>query len=260
VAIYVTGEDDGQFDGADRLYFFGEKFRGPEMDQKYTDERAYWLDIGGAAGPRITSQDATPQFNLTPPPHFAATIHAEESLVWWTLHSIYMDTQDTWFWARLQPLGGGQSATAQLPYTAPYPVASEPATLRLEEISRAYVWNVNPDHRTTIAVNNQAVLDESWDGYHVRKVFTAAVPPGTLVHGTNTVTVGAWVLPGLTADDIHVNYWELDYRRSFQAWQDQIDFHAEATGAQEYAVSGFDSADVLIWNVTNAAQASRCGS
>ena len=53
VAIAVTGDTDGRFDDADRIVFFGQKFRGTEFQEKYTDERVYWLDIGGAAGPRI---------------------------------------------------------------------------------------------------------------------------------------------------------------------------------------------------------------
>ena len=59
VAIRVTGEVDGRFDGADLLTFFGQKFRGTEFQEKYTDERVYWLDIGGTAGLRIADVDAT---------------------------------------------------------------------------------------------------------------------------------------------------------------------------------------------------------
>jgi len=43
VAIRVTGQADGRFDAGDVIEFFGERFRGPEMQQKYTDERVYWL-------------------------------------------------------------------------------------------------------------------------------------------------------------------------------------------------------------------------
>ena len=250
VAIYVSGEADGKFDGSDALYFFGEKFRGPEMDQKYTDERVYWLDTGGTAGPRMTSVDATPQFDRTPPADFATTLHAEESMVWWTLYSLHMDTQDTWFWNRLQ-LPYSAPVTATLPYTVPYPTNAQ-ATLRLEEISSTTsVWNVNPDHRTTATLNGTPILDQTWDGPQVRKVFSAPVPAGVLTHGINGLDVGAWTLPGTSSDDIYINYWELDYRRQFKAWQDQLDFRAEAGGTQEYATTGFSGPDVAIWDVTN---------
>ncbi len=77
VAIDVSNEANGVFGPADRILFFGQKFRGTQFQEKYTDERVYWLDIGGAAGPRITNLDATPQGNLQAPNDIAATVHAE---------------------------------------------------------------------------------------------------------------------------------------------------------------------------------------
>ena len=102
VAIRVTGDADGRFDGADLLTFFGQKFRGTEFQEKYTDERVYWLEIGGAAGPRIADVDATPHGDLTPPQDVAATVHAEVDTIWfplWTTQLVNV-TQDTWFWKR----------------------------------------------------------------------------------------------------------------------------------------------------------------
>ena len=77
VAINVSNEASGVFGSADRILFFGQKFRGTQFQEKYTDERVYWLDIGGAAGPRIEDLDATPQGNLVAPNDIAATVHAE---------------------------------------------------------------------------------------------------------------------------------------------------------------------------------------
>ncbi len=251
VAIYLTGADDGRFDGSDRLYFFGEKFRGPEMDQKYTDERVYWLDIGGAAGPRMAAVDATPRYDRTPPADFATTLRAEESLVWWTLYSLDLakETQDTWFWKRLQ-LVSGSVLTSTLPYTVPYP-ANAAATLRFEEISYGYNDNVNPDHRTKAAFNGKEIVDQTWDGQYVRQGIQRRPSPGALQHGTNTLAVGMWAAPGTTSDEIYVNYWEVDYRRLFRAWDNQLDFRAETGGIQEYRAGGFASPDVLIWDVTD---------
>ncbi len=232
VAIYVTGEADGKFDANDRVYFFGEKFRSTDqMEEKYTDERVYWLDMGGAAGPRMGVVDATPQGNLTPPADFATTIRAEQSNVWWSLYTLGMDTQDTWFWTRFQVLSSSV-LTATLPYTVPYP-ANSSATLRLEEISNSYSYYVNPDHRTVAAMNGTPVLDQTWDGLRVRKVLTAVVPAGVLVHGRNNLDVGAWLPKDISSDDVYANYWELDYRRLFRAFEGQIDFRAEASGSQE---------------------------
>ena len=250
VAIRVAGEADGRFDPGDYVEFFGERFRGPEMDQKYTDERVYWLDGGAAAGPRIPDVDATPRGDLTPPTDFATTLRAEQSNFWWTLHTLTMDTQDSWFWDRLQPQRAGHGITHTLPYPVPDPAPGFTATLRLEEISRAPASSVNPDHRTTIGLNDTLLADTFWDGKQ-RQVFTVGVPAGLLVSGVNTVTVGALNPPGIEADDVYVNYWELDYRRQFRPWNGQLDFRAAEGGPHEYAVAGWPSAQVAVWDVSD---------
>ena len=258
VAIRVEGEADGQFSGADRLLFFGEKFRGPEMLQKYTDENVYWLEIGGTAGPRIAEVDAAPTGDLTAPAHFTDTVHAEESLVWWTHHTLSLARngfEDTWFWRYLTtPTGAGQVITATMPYTIPYPAAGQPARFRLHELSRSGNVAVTPDHRTTIAVNGYAALDQTWDGKWVLKTFATTLPAGTLTHGLNTIAVGAWNPPNILGDQVMANYWEVDYRREFRAWERTLAFTTEADGPQEYQTTGWVTGDVAAWDVSNPRQ------
>ncbi len=253
VAIYVDNQDPaGTFEGNDRLYFFGEKFRGPEMDQKYTDERVYWLESGGTPGPRIETAGA-PQGTPAPAPlDFATTVRAEESMVWFPLHTLTLDTEDTWYWARLQP-GVSPSVTQRLSYDIPSPAAGFPATLRLEEVSKGGKSNVNPDHHTTAVLNEQPVpiLDAMWDGPYVRQLFTVDVPANVLRDGSNDLDVTASTAPGTWGDEVYVNYWDVTYRRLFQARQDQLDFQAETTGPQEYAAGGFTSTEVWAWDVTD---------
>ena len=290
VALHVTGGSNGHFNTGDSIEFFGQRFRGAEMDQKYTDENVYWLDFGGTPGPRIPEVSAAPQNNLTPPASFATTVHAEQNMLWWPLHGLDLDTQDTWFWDRLQPLGAGQGLTHTLTYTVPDPAAGYTATLRLEEVSRA----IDSPHRTTIGLNGTLLDSEAWFG-KVRQVFSTGLPAGLLVSGTNGVTVGALNEPavaaagqalpggqpsaemrdlllrqasgllaepgadpasllraqGITSDAIYANYWEVDYRRQFRAWQDQLDFRAETTGAAEYVTTNWASAATGIWDVSN---------
>jgi hypothetical protein len=262
--------DSTNFDG---LQFFGQRFRStaavhPEQDEKYTDERVYWLDIGGAPGPRVLEVGATPQGDLTPPSDFLTTVHAEESKLWWTLTSgvadptwDLIDRQDTWFWDMLQTRST-LSETLPFLYTIPYPSSDFTATLRLEEIPREFSTKCNPDHQTVIALNGSQLLDQTWDN-KMRKVFTASVPAGLLVHGANTVTVSAFNPPGLEACfwepspprpvpyKVYVNYWEVDYRRLFRAWEGQLDFTTESDGPHEYLTSDWDGGPVEVWEISN---------
>jgi hypothetical protein len=268
VAIRVNTDGSGGFAS---LQFFGQHFRStavmhPEQDEKYTDERVYWLDIGVPPGPRISEIDATPQGNLTPPNDFLSTVHAEESNIWWTLTSgtanptwDLIDRRDTWFWDLLQTRNA-ISETRPFPYIIPYPASGFTATLRLEEIPYDFTTKCDPDHETVISLNgSQPLLDEAWND-KIRKVFTATVPSGLLVHGTNTVTVSATNLetclyyplpPRPVAYRVYVNYWEMDYRREFRAWNGQLDFAAEGDGPHEYLSSDWGAGVVEVWDVSN---------
>ena len=46
----------------------------------------------------------------------------------------------------------------------------------------------------------------------------------------------------------------MDYRRLFRAWQDQFDFRAEEAGLHEYAVDGWTSNQVTIWDISDPSQ------
>ncbi len=254
VAVRVTGEADGRFDPDDRLIFYGQRFRGPEMQQKYTDERVYWLDMGGAPGPRVLDIAAAPQGNLTPPADFPDTLHAEESLEWWSLDTLKLDTQDTWFWARLTAVTA--PATANLSLFVPDPAPSAAATLRVEVVARGYNNNYAPDHRTTITLNGAPLLDESWDG-KVRRVFQTNVPGGLLAAGANTAAVSALVPANLVVDDVYVNYLELDYRRLFRANAGRLSFTAESPGTHEYLTSGWPNDQVEVWDISTPASPRR---
>jgi Peptidase family C25 len=250
------------------LQFFGQRFRStaaehPEQEEKYTDERAYWLDIGGAPGLKIPEVDAAPRpgENLTPPNDFLTTVRAEESNVWWTLTSgtanpaLLTDNYDTWFWASLQTPPRG-SITATLPYTLPHPAPGFPATLRLEEVARTWSSSLNPDHRTIIGINDMRFPYHDWDG-KVRKVFTETVPPDVLVDGLNTVTACADTPDGASSTytyRVYINDWEIDYRRLFRAWEGQVDFVAEENGPHEYLVSGWTGSQVETWDISDPNQ------
>jgi hypothetical protein len=257
VAIQVTGEKDGRFDPEDRVFFFGQKFRGTQFQEKYTDERVYWLEIGGAAGPRIADVVATPQGDLTPPPDTATTRRAEQDMIWiplWTL-SLVNTTQDTLFWKRLQPTPM-QAVTATLDYVIPDPAPGAAAQFRAFTFTRYANTNARPEHHAIVTLNNAPLLDQVWAGPWTHEL-SAVAPAGSLVSGTNSIQLGAHVMPGNYSDDIFVNYWEITYRRLFRAWQAQFDFQAETTGLHEYVVANWTNKWVAIWDISTPDQPRR---
>ena len=248
------------FDGADRIEFFGQKFRSTlpdaldrQQEEKYTDERVYWLEIGGAPGPRVADIPATPQNDLEPPTSFPTTVHAEDSRYWLPLYSMTFDTRDTWYWDRfLLPSSGATTLVGNYPYTTPYPDAGFPASVRLEVLSTAF-GATNPSHHVTLTLGGATVADEIWNGQG-RKVLTGPVSAGALTGTTMAFDVRVSVQSPSTGEYLFVNFWELDYRRLFRAYNDQLDFKAENAGLQEFSATDFTSSPVAVWDVTNPTQ------
>ncbi len=245
VAIRVAGEADGSFDAGDSIEFFGQKFHGSLQDEKYTDENVYWLNIGGQPGPRINDINAQPDFNLSPPTDFAATVHAEKNNYWYTQHRKNPPTKESWYWDQLRPYSSKPGITHTFSAAVPYPIPAQSFTLTVEENARA-----NVAHRTTIAFNEQSLADENWGGKR-RALFTTTVPADLAVSGVNTVTIGALLRPDVSSDWVFVNWWELQYRRFFTAWQGQIDFIAESAGPHEYLVNGWQTQQIIALDISN---------
>ena len=58
-------------------------------------------------------------------------------------------------------------------------------------------------------------------------------------------------IAGATVDDVYVNYWEVDYRRLFQASLGQLDFTAESAGIQEFLTHGWSTAATAVWDISD---------
>lgn len=243
-ALHLTGSEDGRFDGADALFFFGQRLRGDEMTTKYSDENVYWLRSGGDPGPRIPQRAVTPQGDLPPAPHFAASVQAEENMHWYTQHTILPPTRDTWFWAEFFPT---PTRPEQRDFTgqAPHPAPDQDATLWIDQNARAL-----NTHITEISLNHSLLLTTTWD-LKTRNWASVAVPAGLLASGVNTVTVRALAAAGVRKDWVYFNFWRLDYRRLFRAWQGQIDFRTETAGLQAFAITDWAGTDIFAWEISD---------
>ena len=267
VALRVVNPNgNNAFDGSDFIEFFGQKFRSTlsnpldrQMEEKYTDEQVYWLDTGGAAGPRVIDVTGAPQGNLTPPASYPTTVHAEVNRYYTSLFSLNYDTRDTWYWDRAY-LTSSTAAPIDLilTYTTPYPAADRTANVRLEALpSQTAPPGANPSHRVTLMLGSTQVADSTWSGGLVRQVISGEVPAGLLTSPTTSLKARVSIQAPSTQEYMFLNFWEVDYRRLFQAFNDQIDFKAETAGTTQFLTSGFTTNTVAVWDVTDPAQPKR---
>ena len=281
VAIYVSGEEDDSFDPGDYVTFFGEKFRGdllaeryassmtrndgaPENNwfwlclpgkcdlagafEQYTDDNIYSLTVGGTPGPRMGTVPGDPTGG-TVPDVYTTTVRAEQSNYWWAYE---FESEDIWFWSQIQ------KSTSTLPFTDTYTInltnvasVAGNATIHAEVASRNATSGF-PDHHTQYKINTSPTLldDTYWDG-RTRHEMTVQVPQSDLVEGTNTLyfTMQPDVSTGITR--MYFDFFEITYFREFVAENNQLAFKRFAPGTWQYEIDGFTSSTAEVYNLTD---------
>ena len=238
LAIQVSGQEDGQFGPEDAILFYGEG-----MDTKYTDTNVYWLLYGATTGRRMGSRDASPTGAAPVPSSFAATTHQEENLRY---VARYPEAQnaDHWFWNYTYPpsvptrtYNFALASTAAEPYTA---------TLRMRLIAGTTLV-----HGARAYLNGYPVAETAWEGIADLE-FGAEFHSSYLQEGDNTLVVEGLVPSGFSYDFFYIDWFEVDYRRQFQAEADLLAFSGDAAGAWQFEVGGFTHESALVYDVTDS--------
>lgn len=269
------GETDMVFSSTDRVVFYGEKFRGDrmaeryaseddlwapmptgwqpqmtaEMFEKYTDKNVYWLDINGPAGLRMDAINGIPTGVNQILLQSTTTVHVEQDNRWYTVHN---SDEDTWFWEviNLNPTIPIVNRT----YLLELPAATAsiiPAVLHGEIYAASESLTTTPDHYVELAINGHPIGDFEWDGME-RLSFTEEFDQSFLVPGTNQLTLSSSLLPGMGSDSLFVDWFELTYTHRLHAQSDQLFFHYPEQGSiRQYRIGGFSNADVNVFDITN---------
>ena len=282
VAIYVFGEEDGKFDVEDYLAFYGRKFSGELLAQKYsaeddywmtywrqlpdgsftvwqpqfnaimlekyTDENVYWLSVEAFPGLRMATVDGAPHDTAPVPEFYTTTVHAEQSHEWYTYN---FSSEDTWYWDRIQ---NTTQRTYPITLTAPASVEFT-ATLRAELAARTSSSTYNPDHHTLFYFNSQTepIHDALWDGLS-RYPLEVSLSQSDLLAGENQLKLSVVfdAYPAQVTDWIYFDWFEIEYARLFQAEDDQLTFAFDELGTtRQYQPDNFVSPAVEIYEITD---------
>jgi hypothetical protein len=241
IALRVIGDGDGDIDPEDEIEFYGVPMVGI-----YTRTNVYWLSWGGVAGPRMTARSAAPAGGATVPGSFPWTARAESQAIYTS--NPPSAALDHWWWDRLSPAPTSVAHALDLPGLS---AAAHTVALRVGVQGRS-TSGVNPDHHTRVEVNGVQVDDQTWDG-QIPFVHAPAVASSRFVPTSNSINL---VLPGDTgavSDLIYTDFYEADYRRSYTAQANRLEFLGEGPGTFEYRPSGYTSSALEAFDVTAAA-------
>ena len=243
VAIRLLDNADAVLDPAEEIEFYG-----VGVDTRFTRINAYFLSWGGAPGPRMSSRDVAPSGGAVVPDTFPWSVHHEENT--WYTSLPPPGAPNHWWWQVFLAAPETFGTSIDLPG-----LSATPHTVQL----RASLQGRNddaldPDHHSRIEVNATQVDDQTWEG-KVPFLHDVGVASSLFSGGADAISV---VLPGDLgglADQVYVDFFEADYRRTYQATGDALEFLGEGPGTFEYRVSGFSSGTLQAYDVTDAAAA-----
>ena len=240
VAIRVEGEEDGVFQPGDYILFYGVKID----DSKYTRANVYWLTYGQANGLRMAERDGSLSGGAAVPTSSGDPKRAEQN-IWYTSGFTGTDETERWIWDWIYAAAPAFK-TYQIALANP---AAEPYTATLRAQLYGNVDNVlNPDHHTRLYVNNNLVEDAWWDGI-VWRLSEVTFPSSYLIAGQNAIKVECPNDTGVGYDLVYIDWFEIEYRRTFAAESDLLSFGGDQAGTWEYRVTGFTTSTVEAFDI-----------
>ncbi|MFC1890034.1 C25 family cysteine peptidase [Thermodesulfobacteriota bacterium] len=254
VAIRVSAQGGGvgSFGVDDTIRFYALKsqttYPGIETT-KYSDVNFYWVIVGDAPGLRMAEHDGTPGGAGATPEDFYTTLHTEENLSYQSTLAL-QDDEDNWFWG-LMMAGWPNTYEIELPHVSQAAGDDAQITIHLWGLTD-YTGVVNPDHHIQILVNNTLVADNTFSGRN-SYLETFNFSNDLLLEGTNEVKVNMPGVPGATYEMILMDWFEISYRKTFDADDDALACGTDVVGVQNrIEINGFGSDPVSVFDITDA--------
>ncbi len=258
LAIYVRGENDGQFDAGDYIVFYGTGTTTWDYDPEkrlylhqfnyYTGENTYFITYGGEPGRRMQSVSSLSEQNPIQPDHFVSSLLYRDPKI------NLLDSGREWMGESFSP-GNVSTFTHQLHGFTP----QSPIRYRIQVAARA-------PSPTTFSIEDQ--------GQELGSIPVSAVSLSTIIgnyaaRSSTTIFTRSGSLPdnrsalrfqynaGAQSEGF-LEWFEIHYPRSFQAHDDYLLFSApDTTGIVEFNVEGFTSSQIIAYEVTDHASVSR---
>ncbi len=225
-SLYVEGEEDGSFDAADFLLFFGRErnFRDAEgverdHDSIYGRKNTYWLTWGGDAGKRFASRSGAPVNDFPVSEWYWASSHFEFD-EWFDQLEFAVDNEgDHWFERKIEARDAGKIASTVVTGEIFSPFLEEEYLARLRVALHG--WS-HLGHRTVVKFNQQVINETIWEG-QIELVVDEDIPSSYINEDESTNRLTVQVRADQAPFDlVYYNWFELQYRRRYDAFPGHI--------------------------------------
>jgi len=244
VALYFKGQSDGVFDPDDYFEFYGQASRGDSTYyHQFSNANVYYLALTGSYGARMTEEDGTPVLSgMNPASYFSEILHFEKDSLFTPLDGWNSDQKDRWFWKRVNYPG-----TAVIGLDIPSPHISSGDSF----IVKGSLHGITTDwHHIQLLMNGQLIADLRWFD-QTENLFIAKFPATAVISGANSLTVRHDTTSN-TSNKILINWFEIDYKRSFNAPAGNLTFISDAKVSDslvQYTITGLPTYTIEVYKL-----------
>jgi hypothetical protein len=229
--LMVRGEDDGRFDSADSIEFYG-----LGLDTLSTDARVYWLVPSAQAGRRIKAGKGRGSRGASE--SFAYTVEREDKTVYFS--SLRNGEKENFFGAVIARDPVDQALF--LPHVNRASTVDATLEVTLQGVTA-------PSHIVRVQFNGRELGEISFLS-QARGVAKYSVPHAALQEGQNRVTL---IRQESDSDVSLVESIRLTYQHTYTADDNALRF--TASSKQRVTIDGFSSASIRVMDVTDSSDA-----
>jgi hypothetical protein len=260
--IYVAGQDDGRFDEADYVEFYGhgcDFFEHVEPGEhgaqvfsknRFTRYNFYWLVADAVPGKRMAAAPAAPAGGAKPP-YFWDRIRLEEDNqdVAETEPDIEPD-DEYWYW-RIFNAPTGKTRVKAFTLNDPVNDAKDVESYFQMMVREQEGISENGPHHTKIYLNDHLIFEKrnytAYDETYWYRRFDSKY----LIDGQNRVSFEE-DNDYATIDFIMLDHFEFEYPRRYRACQNYLHFSNPpgTNGKILFEVSGFTADDLVVYDLT----------
>ena len=247
---------DGRFNRDDSIVFYGDA----PIGDRFTDTNVYWLSWGGVGRSQVTVRDVAPKtLNAPIPLAFKKTLHFEQNRKYDQLFDVRSEGADHYFWESLT--GGADDRfnqkdfSVQLPRIAPRGQVNRNAEIRIKFQGASRKRNAR--HQARILFNGAqlggvAEWRQQAGPLVPRKIEMSrfSKPEDTnvlriIAEDQNDTPAGA--------PDFYLDWFEVDYWRTFEAFEGVLEFNSETEprriGRVQYRVTNLHHRNIDVYQI-----------
>ncbi len=253
-SIMVVGEEDGVFNEGDYILFYGRGTNFFEYDphqnkihrfkNEFSTHNYYFITSGGSEGKRIQTRESLDEIGAEVQTESDAFLYHEENLI-----NIGKSGRDYW--------GESLSSTnnsINFVNTLAGLVNNSEINYKFRIANTTSVGTSNP-LTLTIDENNVSIYSGIIPGWTASYIYGRDLEGDASFTGTlpdDRSVLGFSISGGTSNAQAHLDYFEIKYRRSLSAVNDEFIFFADLqNGTIQYNLSNFSVSDIHVFNVTD---------